>query len=95
MITLYNLANADQFFRIVDTCESPVFIRTQSGSTGDIRGNHVIHSLLLDSSGGKYISRLTLQTESSLDLQTLMHFAMQEHAKKEPIKTEHTKERAS
>lgn len=81
MITLYNLTNTDQFFRVINGCLKPVVIRTKYGSTNDIRGDRLICSLLTDCLDGKEIPRLTIQTESEQDLQSILHFMIQEKAK--------------
>ena len=79
-----NVENLDRFFEIVNYCEQPVKLLVADQEPADLRGNHFIQDLLIDTQNG--ITKLAVETESEKDAIKLIRFMMEDGTSRSEVK---------
>jgi hypothetical protein len=71
-----NVTNLERFFETVNACENPVKLIVAEHDSADLRGNHFVQKLLLDTQNG--VTKLSIETSSGKDTISLIRFMMED-----------------
>ena len=71
---LFNIHNAESFYKVIDSCKAPVLVTASDGRTEDFRNNALLREVAETASQGNGISEIELHTSCPQDTMRLLDY---------------------
>lgn len=73
-LTFCDVRDVDQFFLVVDSCESPVYLILPGDAICDLRNNQEIQALMKWMAPEAGIEKVRVQSSCNADVKKLVHY---------------------